>query len=85
MLEGLASVLFKEMKSALTSTLPNRLAASVVAPSIRELKGRLDPEAYGGAPLLGVNGVCIIGHGSSGRAGHRERDSARPREPCAAT
>jgi glycerol-3-phosphate acyltransferase PlsX len=65
-LEGLASVLFKEMRSALTSTLPNRLAASVVAPSIRELKGRLDPEAYGGAPLLGVNGVCIIGHGSSG-------------------
>jgi len=65
-LEGLASVLFKEMKTALTSTLPNRLAASVVAPAIRELKGRLDPEAYGGAPLLGVNGVCIIGHGSSG-------------------
>ncbi len=65
-LEGLASVLFKEMKSVLTSTLPNRLAASVVAPSIRELKDRLDPDAYGGAPLLGVNGVCIIGHGSSG-------------------
>ncbi|MDO8848322.1 MAG: phosphate acyltransferase PlsX [Coriobacteriia bacterium] len=65
-LEGLASVLFKEMKTALTSTLPNRLAASVVAPAIRELKDRLDPDAYGGAPLLGVNGVCIIGHGSSG-------------------
>lgn len=65
-LEGLASVLFKEIKATLTATLPNRLAASVVAPSIRELKGRLDPDAYGGAPLLGVNGVCIIGHGSSG-------------------
>lgn len=64
-LEGLASVLFKEIKSTLTATLPNRLAASVVAPSIRELKARLDPDAYGGAPLLGVNGVCIIGHGSS--------------------
>ena len=65
-LEGLASVLFKEIKATLTATLPNRLAASVVAPSIRELKGRLDPDAYGGAPLLGVDGVCIIGHGSSG-------------------
>lgn len=65
-LEGLASVLFKEIKASLTATLPNRLAASVVAPSIRELKGRLNPDAYGGAPLLGVNGVCIIGHGSSG-------------------
>jgi glycerol-3-phosphate acyltransferase PlsX len=26
---------------------------------------RLDPSEYGGAPLLGVRGVCIIGHGSS--------------------
>ena len=59
-------MLFKEIKATLTATLPNRLAASVVAPSIRELKGRLDPDAYGGAPLLGVDGVCIIGHGSSG-------------------
>lgn len=65
-LEGLASVLFSELKTALTSTLPNRLAAAVVAPALRGLKGRLDPEIYGGAPLLGVNGVCIIGHGGSG-------------------
>jgi len=28
-------------------------------------KKRLDPSEYGGAPLLGVRGVCIIGHGSS--------------------
>ncbi len=31
------------------------------------MKARLDPEMYGGAPLLGVNGVCIITHGSSSR------------------
>lgn len=64
-LEGLASVLFAELKSTLMATLPNRLAAAVVTPSLRELKSRLDPEAYGGAPLLGVDGVCIIGHGGS--------------------
>src|SRR5690606_1520415 len=64
-LEGLSSTLFAELKSALTSTVPNRLAASVVAPSMRRLKARLDPEMYGGAPLRGVNGVCIIGHGGS--------------------
>ncbi|HEX3437780.1 MAG TPA: hypothetical protein VHT24_13510, partial [Pseudacidobacterium sp.] len=28
-------------------------------------KKRLDPSEYGGAPLLGVRGVCVIGHGSS--------------------
>jgi glycerol-3-phosphate acyltransferase PlsX len=64
-LEGLSSTLFGELKSALTSTVLNRLAAGVVAPSMRRLKARLDPEVYGGAPLLGVNGVCIIGHGGS--------------------
>lgn len=64
-LEGLAGVLFGQIKEALTSSFPNKLAAAVVGPSLRELKGRLDPEAYGGAPLLGVAGVCIIGHGGS--------------------
>ena len=34
-------------------------------PSLTRLKDRLDPDTYGGAPLLGVDGVCIIGHGSS--------------------
>jgi glycerol-3-phosphate acyltransferase PlsX len=33
--------------------------------AIKSLKAKLDPAAYGGAPLLGVNGVCIIGHGAS--------------------
>ena len=31
----------------------------------RAIKKRTDAAEYGGAPLLGVNGVCIIGHGSS--------------------
>ncbi len=64
-LEGLSSVLFREIKAVLTSTMTNKLAASVIGPSMRELKSRLDPEVYGGAPLLGVDGVCIIGHGGS--------------------
>lgn len=64
-LEGLAAMLFAEMKSALTATFVRRLAAMVVGPAVRELKSQIDPDAYGGAPLLGVNGVCIIGHGGS--------------------
>ena len=35
--------------------------------ALLSMKARLDPEMYGGAPLLGVNGVCIITHGSSSR------------------
>lgn len=36
-----------------------------VAPALEELRSRLDPETYGGGHLLGVNGVVVIGHGSS--------------------
>jgi glycerol-3-phosphate acyltransferase PlsX len=64
-LEGLASVLFSQMKEAMTATVARKAAAAVLAPSLRGLRERLNPEAYGGAPLLGVNGACFIGHGSS--------------------
>lgn len=36
-----------------------------VVPALAELRSRLDPETYGGAHLLGVQGVVVIGHGSS--------------------
>lgn len=64
-LEGLAAVLFGQLRSALGSSLRSKVGALLAMPALRELKTRLDPEAYGGAPLLGVQGVCIIGHGSS--------------------
>ncbi|MBI1999972.1 MAG: phosphate acyltransferase, partial [candidate division NC10 bacterium] len=38
-------------------------------PAFRRFKRRVDPSEYGGAPLLGVNGVCVISHGrSTGKA-----------------
>lgn len=64
-LEGLSAALFGQLKETLTSSLVTKLAAGLIMPSLRQLKTRLDPEAYGGAPLLGVDGVCIIGHGGS--------------------
>lgn len=64
-LEGLSRVLLGEVKAALTSSMAAKMAAAVVQPSLAALKDRLDPDVYGGAPLLGVNGVCMIGHGSS--------------------
>jgi len=44
-----------------------KIAAGILKASgaFQEIKEKVDPEAYGGAPLLGVKGVCIIGHGSS--------------------
>jgi len=64
-LEGLASTLFGQIRDVLTESLHTRLAAAVIKPGLKRLKDRIDPDTYGGAPLLGVRGVCIIGHGSS--------------------
>jgi phosphate acyltransferase len=65
LLEGTSRVLLSQVKGAMTSSAVNKAAASVLKPSLQKLKDRLDPDTYGGAPLLGVDGVCIIAHGSS--------------------
>ncbi len=71
LLEGTTKVLFSQIKEAMTSTPLRSAAASLLKPALVDLKQRLDPDAYGGAPLLGVKGVCIIGHGSSNAAAVR--------------
>lgn len=65
LLEGTSTILLGQVKDAMTSLAINTMAAAVLKPSLSRLKERLDPDTYGGAPLLGVAGVCIIGHGSS--------------------
>lgn len=65
LLEGTSKILLGQVKDAMTSSAINTMAAAVLKPALGRLKDRLDPDAYGGAPLLGVSGVCIIGHGSS--------------------
>ncbi len=69
LLEGLARTLLSQVKDAMTSTTVRTAAATVLKRPLVELRNRIDPETYGGAPLLGVAGVCSIGHGSSGVTG----------------
>lgn len=66
LMEGLARELLAQVKDALTSSAASKVAAAVLKPALSRLRDDLDPDAVGGAPLLGVDGVCIIGHGSSG-------------------
>ncbi|MHB1161406.1 MAG: phosphate acyltransferase PlsX [Chloroflexota bacterium] len=63
--EGLASALFDILRTELTAGLVSKLAALAMKPAFRRVKKRLDYAEYGGAPLLGVNGVAIIAHGRS--------------------
>jgi glycerol-3-phosphate acyltransferase PlsX len=63
--EGLAESLLGILRTQMTSSLPNKLAAAVLRPGLRKVFRRLDYAEYGGVPLLGVNGSAIISHGRS--------------------
>lgn len=63
--EGVASFMFKLLKEAMTKNIRSKLGALLIRPYLKELVAKTDYRQYGGAPLLGVNGVVIISHGSS--------------------
>ncbi|MCO1601135.1 phosphate acyltransferase PlsX [Desulfosporosinus nitroreducens] len=63
--EGLAGVLFEQIKEKITSNMVRKLGALAVKPGLKEIAQMMDYSEYGGAPLLGVNGISIICHGSS--------------------
>ena len=64
-LEGSVRVVVDALLEAMTSTEEARGAAKVLLPALLPLQAELDPDTYGGAALLGVDGICIISHGSS--------------------
>jgi len=64
-LEGFGKFLMNELMGVFSASEQAKEAAKVLLPGLLELAGTLSPDSYGGAHLLGVKGVCIIGHGSS--------------------
>jgi len=67
--EGVALVLAGMLKEALSSTLSAKVGSMLARRALRNFKKRVDYSEYGGAPLLGVRGVCIITHGGSNSNG----------------
>ena len=63
--ESLAMGMFKMLKSKLETNPKRKVGALLAKNAFIEVKNVADKAEYGGAPLMGVNGVCIIGHGSS--------------------
>jgi len=63
--EGVASFFSHKVKDELKRDWLARLGALFLLPALNRLKAEIDWEEYGAAPLLGVDGVCFIGHGSS--------------------
>lgn len=67
--EGLADTILKMLKFEITNVATGKLGYMMIKPAIKNFKKRTDYSEYGGAPLLGINGTCIISHGrSSARA-----------------
>ncbi len=63
--ESLAEAMQKLLKKHILSTPLGVLGGLMLRPSFRRFKKQMDYSEYGGAPLLGVNGAVIIGHGRS--------------------
>jgi glycerol-3-phosphate acyltransferase PlsX len=63
--EATASAVFRWLKHELTKTRFRMLGAWIARNAFRAIRRRTNYENYGGSPLLGVNGICIIAHGSS--------------------
>ena len=64
--EGLASAMMGMLKTNLMASKVSKIGAALSRPAFRKFKRSMDYNAYGGAPLLGVDGAVIKAHGSSG-------------------
>jgi glycerol-3-phosphate acyltransferase PlsX len=63
--EGLAKMVTSSLRESLKATVTAQMGALLSRKAFHNFKKRIDYSEYGGAPLLGVRGVCIVGHGSS--------------------
>jgi len=63
--ESIIGMLTRTLKKKVGRNIPANLGAFLMKPTFRKLRQLMDYQEYGGVPLLGVNGVCIVCHGRS--------------------
>jgi phosphate acyltransferase len=63
--EGMVETVRFLLKQSLQATITSQVGALLSRKAFADFKKRLDYSEYGGAPLLGIKGVCIVSHGSS--------------------
>ncbi len=64
--EGLGSALIGEIKKGMMSTFRSKMGALLVKPALKETLKTFDATEYGGAPMLGLNGLVVKTHGNAG-------------------
>ncbi|MBR1877034.1 MAG: phosphate acyltransferase PlsX [Lachnospiraceae bacterium] len=67
MYEGVGSVLLSEIKGALMSSFVSKIGALLIKGTLKKALKKFDASEYGGAPLLGLNGLVVKTHGSAKR------------------
>lgn len=65
--EGLAAMVFRAIKQEVGKSITTMLGAAMMMPAAKRVKARTDYDEYGGAPILGLNGVVIKAHGRSNK------------------
>ena len=65
--EGAVNAVSKLLKNSIKNNILASLSIPLYYGAIKQLKNRLNPDKYGGVPLLGINGNVFKGHGNSGR------------------
>ncbi|MCI8502935.1 MAG: phosphate acyltransferase PlsX [Dorea sp.] len=63
--EGVGAVLVSKIKEGMMSTLRSKIGALLAKPALKQTLKQFDASEYGGAPLLGLNGLVVKTHGSS--------------------
>ena len=66
-LEGTIASVLNALREEIKASRRAKLGGLLIRPAARGLRERLDPDTYGGAYLLGLRGLAVIAHGSSGR------------------
>lgn len=65
MYEGVGATLIKKVKAGMMTSLRSKIGALLVKPALKQTLKAFDLEQYGGAPMLGLNGLVVKTHGSS--------------------
>ena len=63
--EAVGDIMLQIIREELPQGLRGQLGCSILKPNLKRIKQRVDSAEHGGGLLLGVNGICVIGHGSS--------------------
>ncbi len=65
MAEATAEFLFRNLRDEIPKSMRGKLGGLLIRPGVRQLRARVDWREFGGAPLLGIDGVAVIAHGRS--------------------